>query len=61
MPRLLEFKEEIERCVSKMNAVEQETGLIIPDIKGYQVYSEGTASINALEAPLLFCDVCNVK
>ena len=30
---LLEFKEEIERCVSKMNAVEQETGLIIPDIK----------------------------
>ena len=31
--RLLEFKEEIERCVSKMNAVEQETGLIIPDIK----------------------------
>ena len=33
VPRLLEFKEEIERCVSKMNAVEQETGLIIPDIK----------------------------
>jgi len=31
--RLVEFKEEIERCVSKMNAVEQETGLIIPDIK----------------------------
>ena len=31
--RLLEFQEEIERCVSKMNAVEQETGLIIPDIK----------------------------
>lgn len=31
--RLLEFKEEIERCVSKMNAVEQETGLVIPDIK----------------------------
>ncbi|MDT0593399.1 RNA polymerase sigma factor RpoD [Glaciecola petra] len=33
VPNLLEFKEEIERCVSKMNAVEQETGLIIPDIK----------------------------
>jgi RNA polymerase primary sigma factor len=31
--RVLEFKEEIERCVSKMNAVEKETGLIIPDIK----------------------------
>lgn len=30
---LLEFKEEIERSVGKMNAVEQETGLIIPDIK----------------------------
>jgi RNA polymerase primary sigma factor len=30
---VLEFKEEIERCVSKMNAVETETGLIIPDIK----------------------------
>ncbi len=30
---LLEFKEEIERCVSKMNAVEKETGLVIPDIK----------------------------
>jgi RNA polymerase primary sigma factor len=33
VPRVLEFKEEIERCVSKMNAVEQETGLVIPDIK----------------------------
>jgi RNA polymerase primary sigma factor len=33
VPQLLEFKEEIERCVSKMNAVEQETGLVIPDIK----------------------------
>ncbi len=33
VPVLLEFREEIERCVSKMNAVEQETGLIIPDIK----------------------------
>lgn len=33
VPSLLEFKEEIERCVSKMNAVEQETGLVIPDIK----------------------------
>jgi len=31
--RVLEFKEEIERCVSKMNAVEKETGLVIPDIK----------------------------
>jgi RNA polymerase primary sigma factor len=31
--KLLEFKEEIERSVSKMNAVEAETGLIIPDIK----------------------------
>lgn len=30
---LFKYKEEIERCVSKMNAVEQETGLIIPDIK----------------------------
>ncbi len=27
------FQEEIERCISKMNAVEQETGLVIPDIK----------------------------
>lgn len=33
VPKLLEFREEIERCVSKMNAVEKETGLIIPDIK----------------------------
>ena len=33
VPKLSEYKEEIERCVSKMNAVEQETGLIIPDIK----------------------------
>ncbi|WP_395345569.1 RNA polymerase sigma factor RpoD [Ningiella sp. W23] len=33
VPSLLEYKEEIERCVSKMNAVEKETGLIIPDIK----------------------------
>ena len=31
--KLLEFKEEIERSVSKMNAVEAETGLVIPDIK----------------------------
>lgn len=31
--RLLEFKEEIERSIGKMNAVEKETGLIIPDIK----------------------------
>ncbi|MFT5541274.1 MAG: RNA polymerase primary sigma factor [Glaciecola sp.] len=31
--KLLEFKEEIERSVSKINAVEAETGLIIPDIK----------------------------
>ena len=30
---LLVFKEEIERSVGKMNAVEKETGLIIPDIK----------------------------
>ena len=30
---LLEFKEEIERSVNKMNAVEKETGLVIPDIK----------------------------
>ncbi len=33
IPALQEYQEEIERCVSKMNAVEQETGLIIPDIK----------------------------
>ncbi|MBF7071921.1 RNA polymerase sigma factor RpoD [Glaciecola sp. MH2013] len=31
--KLHEFKEEIERSVSKMNAVEAETGLVIPDIK----------------------------
>lgn len=31
--KLSEYKEEIERSISKMNAVEQETGLIIPDIK----------------------------
>ncbi len=31
--KLLEFKEEIERSVSKINAVEAETGLVIPDIK----------------------------
>ena len=33
IPKLVEFKEEIERSISKMNAVEAETGLIIPDIK----------------------------
>ncbi|AXR05395.1 RNA polymerase sigma factor RpoD [Salinimonas sediminis] len=27
------FKEDIERCISKMNQVEQETGLVIADIK----------------------------
>ncbi len=31
--KLTEFKEEIERCVSKMSAVESETGLSIHDIK----------------------------
>jgi RNA polymerase primary sigma factor len=31
--KLLEYKEEIERSVGKINAVEAETGLIIPDIK----------------------------
>lgn len=31
--KLLEFKEEIERSVSKMNAVEAETGLVKSDIK----------------------------
>ena len=33
LDKLLEQKEEIERSISKMNAVEAETGLIIPDIK----------------------------
>ncbi|GLR71186.1 RNA polymerase sigma factor RpoD [Agaribacter marinus] len=33
VPKLQIFREEIERCVSKMNAVEQETGLTILDIK----------------------------
>lgn len=33
IPKLHEFREEIERSISKMNAVEAETGLIIPDIK----------------------------
>jgi len=30
---LAEFREEIERSISKINAVEAETGLVIPDIK----------------------------
>ncbi|MEW9798363.1 RNA polymerase sigma factor RpoD [Alteromonas sp. CYL-A6] len=30
---LAELREEIERCISKMNQVEQETGLVIADIK----------------------------
>ncbi|MFC3121064.1 RNA polymerase sigma factor RpoD [Agaribacter flavus] len=33
VPKLETFSEEIERCISKMNAVEQETGLSIHDIK----------------------------
>ncbi|QJR82753.1 RNA polymerase sigma factor RpoD [Alteromonas pelagimontana] len=31
--KLGEYKEDIERCISKMNQVEQETGLVIIDIK----------------------------
>ncbi|MEG3767780.1 RNA polymerase sigma factor RpoD [Alteromonas sp. 14N.309.X.WAT.G.H12] len=33
VPALLNYKEDIERSVSKMNQVEQETGLVIADIK----------------------------
>ncbi|GAB3030897.1 RNA polymerase sigma factor RpoD [Bowmanella dokdonensis] len=31
--QLLEYKEELERCIAKMNQVEEETGLTIADIK----------------------------
>lgn len=33
VPKLLSLQEEIERCVSKINQVEEETGLVIDDIK----------------------------
>ncbi len=33
VPALLEYKEELERSIGKMNAVEDETGLVIVDIK----------------------------
>lgn len=33
VPRLKSLQEEIERCVSKINQVEEETGLVIDDIK----------------------------
>ncbi|GAB5381283.1 MAG: RNA polymerase sigma factor RpoD [Aliiglaciecola sp.] len=33
VPALLEVKEELERAISKMNQVEEETGLVIADIK----------------------------